>query len=156
MSDTWAFFKGLCTLLILCPIAYIDAKNYRIPNKYLILGFIVRGFILAIELLTGIFQVEVFISEFAAVLLVFLLTVVCSTLFKNKIGAGDFKLLFLMATFLGIESLWSALVASVLVAGVVSLTLILTKKKRKNEIIPLGPCFAIGTIITLVQMCSHL
>ena len=66
---------------------------------------------------------------------------------RGGFGMGDVKLAVLLGTFLAFQSwdtLWSGIFLAFLIGGVVSLLLLITRRKGRKDAIPFGPPLIIG------------
>ncbi len=142
--------KRIVLISLLWPIALIDLKTLRIPNKFILIGLISRVVILGLEFLfkTEALKITLIGELFAAVGL-FVASVLCSVCIKNSVGYGDMKLFVVMGLLLGIDGIWDAVFTSLIVLFIVSVFLLLTKKKSKKDAIPFGPAIALGTYISI-------
>lgn len=68
----------------------------------------------------------------------------------DAMGMGDVKLLAPIGVFLGWRLGLAALFISIVLAGIVSLVLIITGVKKKKDTIPFGPFIVIGTFLTIL------
>ena len=142
--------KRVCLLAIMWPLAFIDFKTYKIPNEYVILGFICRGIIVPFELLLIDGQVlSVILADLVAAGALFLASVLCKLVIKDSIGAGDIKLFLVMGLMLGLDGIWSAIFMALIVSFIVICFLLATKKKTRKDVIPFGPALVIGTFISV-------
>lgn len=149
-SALWIVLKRMALLSLLWPIAYIDAKTYRIPNLFVVCGLVYRAIILLLELVFGNKYIWFeFRGEAIAALALLLAAVLCAVVIKNSIGFGDMKLFVLMGMMLGLDGIWSAIFLSLLVSFVVSVYLLATKKKTRKDAIPFGPALVIGTYLSI-------
>ncbi|NEX01918.1 Flp pilus assembly protein, protease CpaA [Pseudobutyrivibrio sp. NOR37] len=93
-----------------------DARDYKIPNELIILGYI-GGLLLNIHSYQ-IMGVAIFITKAIwPILLLSLLTVV------RGLGAGDVKLFSVMSTMVGAADLVTTFIYSVMIAGVIAIGL---------------------------------
>lgn len=72
---------------------------------------------------------------------------------RGGFGMGDVKLAFLLGATLAFQSwdtLWSGIFLAFLIGGLVSLLLLMTKKKGRKDAIPFGPPLILGAWIALV------
>lgn len=93
-----------------------DARDYKIPNELIILGYI-GGLLLNLHSYK-IMGVAIFITKAIwPILLLFLLTVV------KGLGAGDVKLFSVMSTMVGAADLVTTFIYSVMIAGVIAIGL---------------------------------
>lgn len=143
--------KRLLMLALLWPIALIDIKTYRIPNKFIIIGLLFRLAVLVFELF---FEKELLFgtikSEIVAVIALCLAALLCSICMKGSIGYGDIKLFIVMGLLLGMDGIWGAIFMSLIIAFFSSLFLLLSKKKGKKDVVPFAPSIAIGTYISII------
>ncbi len=93
-----------------------DARDYKIPNELIILGYI-GGLLLNLHSYQ-IMGVAIFITKAIwPILLLSLLTVV------KGLGAGDVKLFSVMSTMVGAANLVTTFIYSVMIAGVIAIGL---------------------------------
>ncbi|MDH3260132.1 MAG: prepilin peptidase [Acidimicrobiia bacterium] len=81
------------------------------------------------------------------------LLLVIALLARGGFGMGDVKLAFLLGTFLAFQSwdtLWSGIFLAFLIGGVISLLLLITKRKGRKDAIPFGPPLIVGALVALV------
>lgn len=145
-----ANIKRVILLSLMGPIAYMDFKETRIPNQFIILGLVCRVVLIPVELL---FSAKLFfpaiLSEVIAAAALFLAAALCRLCIKNAIGAGDMKLFLIMGLFLGLDGIWSAILLSLLISFFIAVFLLLSKKKTKKDSIAFGPALAIGTYLSI-------
>lgn len=142
--------KRICLISILGPIAYVDCKEYIIPNKFIILGLVYRAVLLPLEfLLVGRASLAVILSEVVAAGAIFLAAILCKVCIKNSIGSGDIKLFLVMGLFLSLDGIWGAILFSLFVCFFQVIFLLLTKKKTRKDSIAFGPAMTIGTLLSI-------
>ena len=143
--------KRMLMLALLWPIALIDIKTYRIPNRFIITGLLFRLAVLIFELF---FENEILFgtlkSEVIAVIALCLAAFLCSVCMKGSIGYGDIKLFIVMGMLLGMDGIWGAIFMSLIIAFISSVILLLAKKKGKKDIVPFAPSIALGTYISII------
>lgn len=143
--------KRMGLLGILWPVGYIDFKTYRIPNRFILLGLSYRGIILILELIFARNTIPaILISEGIAALGLFVATILCSVCIKNSIGYGDIKLFCVMGFMLGLEGIWNAIFMSLIAAFIVSVILLISKKKSRKDAVPFAPSIVLGTYISII------
>lgn len=142
--------KYLTLLSILWPVAYIDYRVYRIPNSYIVMGFVGRIVLCFFELFTVEFVGMSLLADLIAAAALLLAALLCSVCIKNSIGFGDIKLFAVMGLFLGLERIWGAIFTSLIISFVIALTLLIIGKKSRKDVIPFGPALAIGTYLSLL------
>ena len=149
-NSVWINIKKMVLLAIIWPLAYIDIKTYRIPNKFILLGLICRGAILIFEFLFAHEGIWVMlISEVIAVVALLLACLLCVLVVKNGIGFGDMKLFIIMGLLLGTEGIWSAIFLALIVSFFIAVFVLLTKKKTSKDAIPFGPAIVIGVYLSV-------
>lgn len=144
------YLKLLTLIMLLLPIASIDYKLQKIPNKFLLVGIGLRILFFVWEfILNGkgffISLKDCIVGAVVIGLFFFLLLLI----FKNSIGMGDVKLFALIGFYQGLWGGINSVFFSLLVSFFVSITLLITKKKHKKDMIPFGPCIYFGTIIAI-------
>lgn len=150
-SSLLFLLKRLSLIVILWPIAWIDYKEYMIPNKLLVIGLIYRGCILVMEFL---FErnvlLDTLISELIAAAILFFMCALILVVLKNSIGFGDVKLLIVMALFTGVTGVMNIIMVSMLILFVISVALLVVKKKTRTDGVPFAPSVLVGTIVSVV------
>lgn len=68
--------------------------------------------------------------------------------FKNSIGMGDIKLFALIGLYKGLWGAIGSVFLSLCASFIVSLFLLISRKKTRNDSIPFGPCIFAGTILS--------
>ena len=149
-NSPWINVKRMVLLAILWPIAYIDFKTYRIPNKFVIFGIICRVVIFALEFLLQNPTIWTsLISEAIAAGALLLASVLCALIVKNGIGFGDMKLFIVIGLFLGTESVWGVVFVAFIAMFLIASVLLITKKKTRKDAIPFGPALVLGAYLSI-------
>lgn len=155
LNDNGTIFliKNIIMLSILWPVALIDFKTTRIPNRFILYGLISRVCVLILEVFfkTNTLKVTI-ITELIAVGVLLGASLLCSVCIKNSIGFGDMKLFIVMGLLLGLEGIWNAIFLAMFVMFVIAVVLLLSKKKTKKDSIPFGPAIAIGTYLAIISI----
>ena len=128
------------------PLAKTDILERRLPNKYVLPAFPVTwiGQILAGITGAGFWNM---LWAFMAGLITFCLALLINRM--GLLGMGDVKLMAVMALALGWYSPLLPIIAlglSFLIAGVVALALLISKKIKLGGSMPLGPYLIAGFI----------
>ena len=121
---------GLAVVLALIA-GWTDWRNRRIPNWLTVPGFFVG--VAANVLVNGLPGLKTSLVGAGLGLLVLLPFV-----FLRGLGAGDWKLAGALGAFVGWEVLADLLMGSVLVAGVMALTLVIYKRRFKQTMRNIG------------------
>ncbi len=129
----------------------MDLKKTIIPNVLILIGLGIRGVIYVIEYF---FYREVFFVQLKNDLFGFLIgfgiLFFTSVITRGAIGFGDVKLFGIMGIFSGAICTYSTLLFSLFVSCVISIVLIIMKKKTRKDSIPFGPCIFVGYIIAMI------
>ena len=120
------------------------------PNQFLIAGLVLRVILFGAEFavdsrsaLTTLKDCAIGAVVYGAFFLLLLLV------FKNSVGMGDVKLFALMGFYQGLWGAFSSVFFSLLVTFVLSVFLLITKKKKRNDVIAFGPSILLGTVISI-------
>jgi len=131
------------------PIAYIDFKKKKIPNDILKIMLIARAIILVPELiLLGNVAHRLF-SMLIATVAVLVACILCCLIVKGAIGMGDVKLFGVMALYLGLEGIWTAIFCALVVSFFIAVFSLITKKVKRKDNIPFAPAILIGTYLSI-------
>lgn len=142
--------KRLCLVTLMFPMAAIDYKKYVIPNQLLLVALICRLAFLAVEFITE--RENLLYTVLSEVITAFGLFIICMIILlvmKGSMGMGDVKLFLIMALFQGYAGSSSAIFMSLIVSFIVSVFLLITKKKGRKDMIPFGPAILVGTFISV-------
>ena len=130
----------------------IDLKLQIIPNRLNLTIFEVG---LVATFLQGIYNVNVAINMLLGSLVgagIFLIITLLGGLIAGKeaMGFGDVKLMGALGLFFGWMDIIIISLIAFLLAAVISITLIVTKKKKTDEYIPFGPFIVFATFIVIL------
>lgn len=128
--------------------AWTDLKAFRIPNRVLLAGFLLRLVTFAVQLLThpiGFWQVLLRCGVAAIALMV--VALLCRAIAPKSIGFGDIKLLMLMGLYLGTDSVWGVMFCCMAAAFVTSVVLLIAKKVERQSELPFAPFLLAGTVL---------
>ena len=139
---------------ILAAAAVIDLKKTIIPNLLIVIGLIARVVIYVIELL---FYNNIFVSQLISDVIGFAIgfgiLFIASVVSKGALGFGDVKLFGLIGLMSGAICTYSTLILCLLSSTIVSIGLMIAKKKNRKNSIPFGPFIFIGYIIAIFLTC---
>lgn len=141
-------FIYLITCFLIILFVY-DLKHYLVPDKIIYPAILVAGiWYLVSSIQNTSYQL---LNTILAVLIgggFFLIIVLIS---KGKwMGIGDIKIGILMGLLLGWDLLFVALFLAFLIGAIVSIVLLILKKKSLKSEIPFGPFLTGATFITLL------
>lgn len=156
------FVTGLSYMLpVFCLFAFsllvitmIDFDFQIIPDEFslmLVIIGIITSFInsfLAQEPLQRLFQSIIGCVVGGGSLI--LLAIIGKLMFKqDAMGGGDIKLMAGVGAFIGWQRVLLAIFIAALIGSIIGITLIVTKKIKKRDMMPFGPSLAVGSTITL-------
>lgn len=137
----YLLFAGTTMVLVLT-----DLDHKRIPNRILY-----PTTIAAVLLLTGGAAADAALADvpraLAGGVIYFGLLLIIALIARGGFGMGDVKLAFLLGVFLAFRSwdaLWSGVFLAFLIGGLVSLLLLVTRRKGRKDAIPFGPPLILG------------
>lgn len=149
------FFIFLIFALSLIIIGFIDIDTYLIPDV-IVLPLIPLGLIFStiFPQIHNMERFKSFLYSFTGILvgggILLLLGIVGKIMFKKEaMGGGDVKLLAMIGSFLGWKNVLLSLFFASLVGTLISLILILFKKRSIEDYVPFGPYLGIGAIISM-------
>lgn len=140
----------ICLIFTLLPVAVVDSQVKKIPNQFLLVALAVRIVLYVPDFLLDLQKALFGIKEdilAAAIMGGFFFALFL--IFKNSIGMGDVKLFALMGLYQGLESVINSIFFSLFASFLVAIVLLITKKKKRTDAIPFGPCIFLGTMIAL-------
>lgn len=148
--DLISQIKLLSLVLVMFPIAAIDFRIQKIPNQLLIAVLMIRVLLYVAEFsvsVTTAFRVLKDGLLGAVVIGIFFLLLLL--IFKNSIGMGDIKLFAVMGLYQGLWGAINSVFFSLMVSFILSVGLLITRKKGRKDTISFGPSILLGTIIAM-------
>lgn len=130
----------------LIPIFVVDWRFKIIPQHFILPPLAALG-------LLAFFTIGLTHAFFAAAAAHFALYLVRELSFfiwrREGMGEGDVNLAALFGAFFGLPNVWTALLLSFFIGGVVSIGLLLGKRLDRKDEIPFGPYMVAGALLTL-------
>lgn len=143
--------KLLILAAFLLPIAAIDLKVQKIPNKFLLVAVVVRVILLILEFLESSSNAWLTLkSAVVAAIVLFVFFVLILLVFKNSIGMGDVKLFAVIGLYQGIWGSINSIFFSLVASFFLSIMLLIFRKKTRKDTISFGPCAFVGAVIAIV------
>lgn len=145
----------LIKFLILSPmllsVFIIDYKLQIIPNRLNLTIFEI-GIILSF--IYGLSNVAITINMLLGMLVgggIFLLITLIGGIFygKEAMGFGDVKLMGALGIYFGFSNIIIITLVSFLIGAILSIFLLVSKRKKTDEYIPFGPFIALATYISM-------
>ena len=147
---SWTCLRASVFVLMLVPMAFIDAKHYLLPNQLTI-----GGFVFAIVLsLAGLFPwldwpisfKEALIGSVAGGGFFLFVSVVGSAIMKKDVmGEGDVKMMAMIGAFLG----WKSVFLTIFLGSALGTLVFGPIALRKKILVPFGVFLAIGGALSL-------
>lgn len=131
--------------------AIVDIKDQRIPN-YIVGAILCAGAVVVVIqlILSPAMWREILVGTVASGVLVFIVLYVLSVISRDGLGMGDVKLFTAIGFLCGAYESLNIMVYALLSCVLVSMFLVLTKKKKMKDKIAFGPFIYIGYIIVLL------
>ena len=137
---------GACYMATLAA-AIIDLKTRTIPNFIPIFLVCARALIFIYEIIFTNAAISYLISSLLGCFLCGLLLIIANKISKGGIGGGDIKLLSCIGLMCGIYVVFSTLLLSLLACIIISVVLLLLKRKNPKDHLPFGPFIYLGLTI---------
>lgn len=138
----WVFLSALMT------IAFIDIEHQIIPDVISLPGIGV-GLLLA-WLTLPLSVLQSLIGALVGGGVIYLVSFISlAVLGKEGMGGGDIKLMAMIGTFLGWKNTLLTIFLGSVTGSIIGVSLILFKKKKRDDYIPFGPFLVLGAIISL-------
>ena len=150
-ADMINIINILLLLSVLWACAAYDIRYEIIPNSILIAGVAARIVLLGIQILMSPQDFAYYaVNAFGACIALLITGEICRLVSRESVGMGDIKLLAMIGLFLGVDSSFYTVMASILVLFVLSVFLLITKKADRNTAIPFAPFLLVGLILSTV------
>lgn len=148
------YLKLILLLGIVAGAGVVDYKRTIIPNQFIIIGLIIRGVIYIAEyfIFSETFYSQL-ISDLIGVAFGFGFLLIVALISKGAIGFGDVKLFGVIGLLSGAICTYYTLLFSLVASAMVSLILLITKKKNRGDSIPFGPFILMGYFVAIVLSC---
>lgn len=143
--------KCLILIPILICVFIVDIKKKIVPNRLNLTLFEVG---LLIVFIYGINREAIAIDCIYALMLnagIFLLITLLGWILldKESLGMGDVKLMAVLGLYMGTTNSINIFILSFIIGAIVSIYMLIAKKKELNTYIPFAPCIVIATIFTI-------
>ncbi|MEE1124894.1 MAG: prepilin peptidase [Acutalibacteraceae bacterium] len=142
--------KLLTLVLIILPVAAIDLRLQKIPNQFMLAALVLRLVIYIPEFIISASNAFSTLKDnILGALIIGVFFILLLLIFKNSIGMGDIKLFAIMGLYQGLWGAINSVFFSLVVSFVVSVALLISRKKEKKDTISFGPSILLGTIIAI-------
>lgn len=151
LSDNINLFKYLILSPMLISAFYIDYKLHIIPNR---LNLTIFEIGLLIAVIGGISDINFAINAIEGMLVgggtFFIITLIGGLIAgKEAMGYGDVKFMAALGLYFGFASMVSIIFMSFLIGAILSIILIIFRRKKASEYIPFGPFIVISCYIAI-------
>lgn len=148
LLSTLKMILALCTLNV---IAITDIELYKIPNLWVLILFIGRclSFIPELIINDGSLLLSLINSMVAGTVCLLFLFIV-SKITQGGIGYGDVKLFGALGFLCGVRAVVYILILSFFLCAIISIALLITKKKHLKDGVPMGPFVWLGFAATII------
>ena len=142
--------KLLVLVLLILPMAVIDYRFQKIPNEFILAAFAVRCLFYIVEfIISPASALTVLKDNILGAVVIGIFFMLLLLIFKNSIGMGDIKLFMIMGLYQGLWGVINSIFFSLMVSFVIAVVLLITHKKKRNDVISFGPSIFIGTILAI-------
>ena len=147
----YIIIKLVLLILILVIIAIIDIREYRIPNKLLLMAIGIRLLVFIAELIQKNIDAKEISNKVIIITLILFIGVIVNIFTHNGIGFGDIKLLMVVSLFVEYKVIVDIIIGSILIMGLITIVLLLFRKKGRKDIVPFAPTILLSVIVTGVS-----
>lgn len=148
----WGYGKWCAAALMLLVAMMVDYRCHRIPNAVVLFGYAAGAVLLAVEFL---FQRENVLRSLLTALIgasfCLVILYLLARLTKEGVGMGDVKLLSALGWLVGLVPALIALFLAMILCALVAVVLLLSKKKSKKDVLPMGPFLFLGYLILTIM-----
>lgn len=150
--------KYLLLTPLLISVLTIDFKEHIIPDRLILILFEIGMLFSIIE---GFDSLNIFIDRILGMVIGFgifgIITLIGGLLAKKKaMGYGDVKLMAALGLIFGEIGILMIIVIAFLIAALVSIVLLVAKKKKFTEYIAFGPYISIASFIVMLSSTNGL
>jgi len=150
-SNILNFAKLFILLGLLETAALIDFKKKIIPNLIIYIGFACRIIIYILEFIISRNDfTNIIVNDLIGFAIGFGILFVVSIVTRQSIGFGDVKLFGIIGLLSGTICTYTTLFASMVISAIISIALLIAKKRGRKDTISFGPCIVIGYCISLI------
>lgn len=149
--DILNFIKMIILMILLLLSGTIDLRKHIIPNIFVLITVIFAVILLLTALFIGQDGAKTYIvTNILTAIVSVIALVIGAFLSHNGVGAGDIKLVFVVALLGGVYVTCGVLFFGIIACAVMSLILLLLKKMKKTGSLPFAPFLFIGYVLTVI------
>ena len=151
LIENLELIKYLILIPMLISVFIIDYKLQIIPNRLNLTMFEVG---LVFTFLYGVSNINIAINMLLGMLVgggIFLFITLIGGMIAGKeaMGFGDVKLMGALGLFFGVSNIIVITLISFLIGAIISIILLITRKKKTDEYIPFGPFIVIASFVVM-------
>ena len=136
---------------LIIPVAAIDLRKRIIPNYFVLIGLVCALVFLAAQILTADgFGLHLVGPAFIGALVGGGVFFLASLFVKDGIGAGDIKMFLMLGLLLALKGVFAVLLYSMVISALVSIVLLISRKRGAKDVLPLAPFTAIGVTLAII------
>lgn len=156
VSGKMAMVKLLVMFAVFAAVAPVDARIHKIPNGLVAAVFLARVILFVPEIIAQPSQWKQLVAgSVIRALAVFSLLMMLAVLSRGSFGMGDVKLMTAQTFLCGVYSAVCTFSFAVLSCAAAMIFFVLSSKKKRKDVIPLGPFFYIGYVLSFFLGCFH-
>lgn len=142
--------KLLSLVSFLIPAAAIDLRKQVIPNQLLFFSLTFRVLLLVFEFIFSTSTIFLILTDsIAGAVIISAFFLLLYFVFRNSIGMGDIKLFAIMGLYQGFWGVINSVFFSLMTSFLISIGLLVTRKKSRKDTISFAPSILLGTIIAI-------
>lgn len=142
--------KLLSLVSFLIPAAAIDLRKQVIPNQLLFFSLTFRVLLLVFEFIFSTSTIFLILTDsIAGAVIISAFFLLLYFVFRNSIGMGDIKLFAIMGLYQGLWGVINSVFFSLMTSFLISIGLLVTRKKSRKDTISFAPSILLGTIIAI-------
>jgi leader peptidase (prepilin peptidase) / N-methyltransferase len=146
-GNSLMFYQTSLFLFCMLVLFFTDLETYILPDV-LTIPLIPIGIIFAIVQNNLIGSIQGLLIGF---LTFFIIAQLAKLYYKKEaMGGGDIKLAAAIGAYWGVKIIMTTIYLSFLLGGIVSITLLLLKLRKRTDNIPFGPYIILGFILALI------
>lgn len=155
---SWELALVIVYSFILFALLLIDLERRILPNKIVYPGILLVLLISGIGSIFG-FQPSILshlgfklwiVDSLIGAVTGFSLLFIIALIFRGGMGWGDVKFAGMIGMMVGFPLIIVALFLAIVIGGLLAGVLLITKIKKRKEMIPFGPFLSIATIVTML------
>ncbi|OPZ92966.1 MAG: Type 4 prepilin-like proteins leader peptide-processing enzyme [Firmicutes bacterium ADurb.Bin419] len=150
------FLASAFLMSILIAVFFIDIDHRIIPDELVVTGLVAGALVFIynalfpMKIMGGGQWWEPLLGMFVGSVTLMVVGLIGMLIYKtdDAMGGGDIKIFAPIGIFLGWKMTFVALLISIVLAGLISLVLVIIRVKDRKSTIPFGPFIVMGTLIT--------